>query len=157
MHLTLTVKRYHEFFWLRDIQMVNIQACCAECFIGHKQGHVYWDTLRKSHVVVDTAVNEHPHAKAYYLCGLSAGYNYNQNTHVAFVPAPGENIYIDNPNINLVITDARRVDFEQYVPQPVGYFSQRQRTCRNWIFANYIKDGLLGEQKGGEQYEIPGF
>lgn len=29
MHLTLEVKRYHEFFWLRDIQAVNIYKCCA--------------------------------------------------------------------------------------------------------------------------------
>lgn len=27
-----------------------------------------------------------------------------------------------------------------YAESP-GYYSQEQRTCRNWIFANYLKDG----------------
>lgn len=44
MHLTLEVKRYHEFFWLRDIQAVNIYKCCAECFIGNRDSRVYHGT-----------------------------------------------------------------------------------------------------------------
>ena len=80
---------------------------------------------------------------AYYLCGLSAGYNWYENTHIAFVPAPGETVTVDNKNIHLTITDARRIDFESYKPNPWGTFTQKQRTCRNWIFANYINDGML--------------
>ena len=89
---------------------------------------------------------------AYYLCGLSAAYNWYKNTHVAFVPAPGETIELDNENIHLVITDARRVEFEDYKPNPHGFFTQTQRTCRNWIFANYINDGMLrgGHRHGNE-------
>lgn len=147
MHLTLKVKRYHEFFWLRDIRHVNIQACCAECFIGGKDSRVYYGTYHKPMAVIDIDVNEHPAAKAYYLCGLSAGFNYKQNTHVAFIPAKGETIEIENQNIYLMITDARRIDFEHYKPNPKGWFTNRQRRCRNWIFANYIKDGLLEEDK----------
>lgn len=47
MHLTLEVKRYHEFFWLRDIQAVNIYKCCAECFIGNRDSMVYHGTLHQ--------------------------------------------------------------------------------------------------------------
>lgn len=147
MHLTLEVKKYHEFFWLRDIQQVDITKCCAECFIGGRDGRVYWGTLHKQNAVIDIEVNEHPKAVAYYLCGLSAGYNWYQNTHVAFVPAPGETVFIDNANIRLTITDSKRIDFADYKPNPPGYFTKRQRTCRNWIFANYILDGKLKEDK----------
>ena len=143
MHLTLEVKRYHEFFWLRDIRKVDISKCCAECFIGGKDGRVYWGTLRQKTALIDIEVKEHPKAVAYYLCGLSAGYNWYQNTHVAFVPAPGETVYIDNDNIRLTITDAKRIDFADYKPNPPGCYTKRQRTCRNWIFANYINDGML--------------
>lgn len=143
MRLVLDTKRYHEFFWLRSIRGVNIYKCCAECFIGDRDGRVYWGSLHKPSVHIDIEVKEHPKAVAYYLCGLSAGFNWYQNTHVAFVPAPGEKVFIDNPNIRLTITDAKRIEFEDYKPTPPGNFTKRQRTCRNWIFANYINDGIL--------------
>lgn len=133
MRLTLDVKRYHEFFWLRSIQQVNIYRCCAECFIGQRDSRVYHGTLHQR--------------VAYYLCGLSAGYNWHENTHVAFVPAPGEMVEVDNHNIHLTITDARRIEFESYKPNPPGFFTKRQRTCRNWLFANYINDGMLRRKK----------
>lgn len=99
MHLTLEVKRYHEFFWLRDIQAVNIYKCCAECFIGNRDSRVYHGTLHQPHALIDIDVKENPKAVAYYLCGLSAG-------------------FVDNANIRLTITDAKRVDFQSYVPNP---------------------------------------
>ena len=146
MHLTLEVKRYHEFFWLRDIRRVDITKCCAECFIGNRDGRVYWGTLHKQTALIDIDVIEDRRAVAYYLCGLSAGYNWYQNTHIAFIPAKGETIHIDNANIRLTITDAKQIDFVNYKPNPSGYFTKRQRTCRNWIFANYINDGMLKKE-----------
>ena len=143
MRLKLEVKRYHEFFWLRDIRAVDIRKCCAECFIGNRDSRVYHGTLHKAQAVIDIDVKESPKAVAYYLCGLSSGYNWYQNTHVAFVPAPGETVFIENDNIRLEITNAKRIEFENYHPNPRGYFSNWQRRCRNWIFANYINDGML--------------
>jgi len=80
--------------------------------------------------------------KAYYLCGLSKGWVWNNNTHVAFVPCEGQTITIDNDKIHLEITDARQIDFQGYKPDPEGEYTLEQRTCRNWIFANYIRDGM---------------
>jgi hypothetical protein len=142
MQLRLEVKRYHEFFWLRDIRGVNIHECCAKCFLGGKDNRVYYGTLNKPYALIDIEVNEHPKAKAYYLCGLSAGFNWYENTHVAFVPAPGETVVVDNANIGLTITDAKRIDFSDYIPNPQGWFTNKQRTCRNWIFANYLNDNM---------------
>ena len=133
MRLILNVKRYHEFFWLRDIRRVNIYKCCAECFIGGKDNRVYYGTLRKPTAFIDIDVKEHSKAVAYYLCGLSAGFNWCQNTHVAFVPVTGEKVLVDNANIRLEITDAREIRFRDYVPNPPGYFTKRQRSCRNWM------------------------
>lgn len=143
MHLTLEVKKYHEFFWLRDIRRVDISKCCAECFIGGKDNRVYYGTLHQPKALIDIDVIEHLKAVAYYLCGLSAGFNYHQNTHIAFIPAPGETVTVNNRLIRLKITDARRIHFEDYVPNPPGIYTRRQKTCRNWIFANYINDGML--------------
>ena len=147
MRLTLDVKRYHEFFWLRSIQQVNIYRCCAECFIRRGSESADHGTLHQRNAHIDIEVNNDPKAVAYYLCGLSAGYNWHQNTHIAFVPAPGETVEVDNANIHVTITDARRVEFEDYKPNPPGFFTKRQRTCRNWIFANFSNDGMLRRKK----------
>lgn len=143
MRLILNIKQYHVFFWLRNIQKVNIYGYCAGCFIGGKDNRVYYGTLHKPKAHIDIEVKENPKDIAYYLCGLSAGFVWRDNTHVAFVPSSGETIRIDNNNINLTITDAKRIDFSGYKPKPQGYFTSGQRTCRNWIFANYINDGKL--------------
>ena len=34
------------------------------------------------------------------------------------------------------------IDFQSYQPHPEGEFTEEQRTCRNWIFANYLLDGM---------------
>ena len=56
MHLHLEIKKKCSFFWLRDIRDVDIQQCCAKCFIGGKDNRVYYGTLHKSNAVVDIDV-----------------------------------------------------------------------------------------------------
>ena len=111
-------------------------------YIGPKDNRVYYGTLHKSQAVVDITVQRCPDAKAYYLCGLSDGFNWALNTHVAFVPDLNSSIHIVTDRYVLDITNARRIHFWDYTPNPPGEFTQAQRTCRNWIFANYIKDGM---------------
>lgn len=142
MHLRLEIRKKCNFFWLRDIRDVDISQCCAKCFIGEKDNRVYYGTLHKSQAVVELNVRQSPHAKAYYLCGLSDGFVWELNTHVAFVPDKNSEIHIENDRIKLDITNARRILFWDYVPTPPGIYTKQQRTCRNWIFANYVKDGM---------------
>lgn len=150
MHLTLEVKKYHNFFWLRAIYGARIDKCCIGCFNAKKDNRVYYATRCKKHALVSIDVAEDPKALAYYLCGISAGGIWANNVHVAFVPAPGENVVIDNDKISLTITDAREIHFQRYRPNPPGEYTEHQRTCRNWIFANYILDGKLEEDKRHE-------
>ena len=82
MRLHLEIRKKCNFFWLRDIRDVDIEECCAKCFIGGKDNRVYYGTLHKSEAVVDIIVQQHPKAKAYYLCGLSDGFVWALNTHV---------------------------------------------------------------------------
>lgn len=142
MKFTLEIKRRCSFFWLRGIRSVRIDKCCAECFIGEKFHEVYDNTRFKDHALVEFDIEPDSRVKAYYLCGLSRGFRYNDNTHIAFVPCEGQNIEIDNDKIRLVITNARQIDFQGYKPNPEGEYTKEQRTCRNWIFANYILDGM---------------
>lgn len=142
MKISLDVKKKHSFFWLRGILNVRIDKCCAKCFIAKVYHEVYEGTRYKEKAHVELDLQPDPAVKAYYLCGLSLGFRYEDNTHVAFAPCAGSNIEIENEKIHLMITDARQIDFQGYKPNPVGEFSAEQRTCRNWIFANYIKDGM---------------
>lgn len=142
MIFTLDIKRKCNFFWLRGIRRVRIDQCCAKCFVGEKYNEVFEKTKFKSHAHVEIELPFDDTIKAYYLCGLSRGWIYDDNTHIAFLPCIGQNIEIDDSKFHLLITDARLINFQSYVPNPVGEFTQEQRACRNWIFANYLQDGM---------------
>lgn len=145
MRLILEVKRYHNFFWLRKIKSCRIDACCIGCFKADKDSRVYNKTKYKKYALLDIEVEESKGILAYYLCGISAGSKYENNTHVAFIPSPGNTIRINNKQIGLVITDAKEIPFQKYRPNPPGEYTEEQRKCRNWIFANYVLDGKLEE------------
>lgn len=142
MRISLTIKTKCSFFWLRAIRRVRIDKCCAQCFIGDKFNEVYEKTYYKDSALVELDVTPDSQVKAYYLCGLSRGMKYENNTHVAFVPCPNQTVVVDNDQIHLEITEARRINFQDYVPNPEGEYTQEQRSCRNWIFANYLLDGM---------------
>ncbi len=142
MKVTLQVKQKCSFFWLRAIRRVRIDKCCAQCFIGDTFNEVFEATHYKDKAFVEVEIEPDERVKAYYLCGLSRGMVYANNTHVAFVPCEGQDISIENDKISLKITDARQIEFENYTPHPDGEFTREQRTCRNWIFANYILDDM---------------
>lgn len=142
MHMRLEIKKKCNFFWLRAITGVDITQCCAKCFIGEKDNRVYYGTLHKSKALVDIDIKQNPRAMAYYLCGLSDGFVWAMNTHVAFVPDKNSEIHIETDRYTLDISNARRINFWDYVPNPPGMFTKQQRACRNWIFANYLKDGM---------------
>ena len=146
MQLLLNVKETSSFFWLRKIRSVSINTCCAKCFYGHKVSQVYNETrFREAPYSVVLDVEPSEKYLAYYLCGLSLGMKYENNTHVAFVYAPGEQVHIETSQMEVTIKNARWIDFESadYTPDPPGEYTDEQRKCRNWIFANYLKDGKL--------------
>lgn len=143
MHMTLEIKKKCSWFWLRGIRRVRIDKCCTGCFIADKFNEVYEKTYFKEQAFVELDVTPDERVIAYYLCGISKGMVWVDNTHIAFIPHDGENIAIENDKIRLEITNAQEIHFQDYKPNPPGDFTRRQRTCRNWIFANYIKDGML--------------
>ena len=142
MELTLEIKQKCSFFWLRGIKRTRIDLCCAKCFIGDVFNEVYEQTKYRDHAIVTLNIEPNKDVKAYYLCGLSKGFKYENNTHVAFVPNENSVVEIDNERINLKITNAREIHFQDYIPNPEGEYSDEQRACRNWIFANYLRDGM---------------
>ena len=146
MHLTLEIKQKCSWFWLRTIHRVRIDKCCTGCFIGKKDNRVYDATYFRDHAFVSIDIEDDPKALAYYLCGISYGMRWSENTHIAFIPEIGSRIEFNNERVSAIITDARQIEFQWYKPNPPGVYTPRQRRCRNWMFANYIKDGLLDKE-----------
>ena len=142
MKLNLEIKQKCSWFWLMGIHKVQIDKCYSKCFIGDVFNKIYEQTKYQDKAIVALDIVPSTKVKAYYLCGLSKGFKYENNTHVAFVPAEGNVIQIDNERITLKITDAREIHFQDYKPNPEGEYSDEQRVCRNWIFANYLRDGM---------------
>jgi len=144
MRISLDIKKPSEFFWLRKIRAVNIQQCCAKCFIGQSDVRMFHGTKHgQTPRFIELDIEALKKYVAYYLCGLSRHYNYAKNTHLAFIHAPFEAVFADSDQIEARITNARRIDFEGYTPDPPGEYTEYQRACRNWIFANFLQDGML--------------
>ena len=144
MKMHLEIKKPCEFFWLRRIEAVDISQCCMKCFPGVSDNRVY-AASKSAPTVIDLEIEQSDSLippLAYYLCGLAKNWEYAKNTHVAFNPSVGDTVDVETDQIKLIITDAKQIHFENYKPNPEGVFTKRQRTCRNWIFANYIKDGM---------------
>ena len=145
MKIFLDIKVPSEFFWVRKIRDVNISKCCAECFIGDSDTRMYHSTKqRQTPQYIELEIEPAERYVAYYLCGLAKNYYYQNNTHIAFINAPGEVLRLETSQINVTISNARRIDFEGegYIPNPEGEYTKRQRTCRNWVFANYVRDKM---------------
>ena len=64
MRLHLELKKKCNFFWLRDIRDVDIEECCAKCFIGGKDNRVYYATRGKSDAGVGIIGQQHPKPNA---------------------------------------------------------------------------------------------
>lgn len=142
MKIELNVKQKWSFFWLRGIRSVRIDQCCAKCFIGKVFNEIYEGSKYKESALVSMPIPEDASIKAYYLCGMSLGYKYDNNMHIAFVPDEDESIEIETDRVHITISGAREIKFQEYAPAPEGEFTQDQLTCRNWIFANYLKDDM---------------
>ena len=142
MKVELRVRRKCMFFWLMGIRKTRIDKCCAKCFIGETYGAIYEKTKHRDTAFVSMDVSPDSRIKAYYLCGISEGSRYENNTHIAFVPEKGSSFSIENDRIGLKVMNAREIRFQAYRPNPAGQYTDEQRTCRNWIFANYLKDGM---------------
>jgi hypothetical protein len=87
MKLTLETKQKCAFFWLRGIRKARIDRCCVGCFTADKFDEVYEKTHFKEKALVELDIEPDSRVKAYYLCGISNGMKYANNTHVVFVPA----------------------------------------------------------------------
>lgn len=126
-------ERPYKYLWLRYIQGINLEHHCARSFIGDYDTtfhgfltSLYNYTLRDS--------------KVYYLCGVANDRIWAHNLHIAFIPAEGESVEIDNEFCRIIIRNARQIRFsaKDIIPNLPQARLKVYSTCRNWQFANYL-------------------
>lgn len=82
-----------------------------------------------------------------YLCGVTHGYRWAENLHIAARVEPGAEIVHEDPRIHVIIRGAVQVPIP---PLPEGVRYPRQfATCRNFQFGyHYLRDPERKRQAG---------
>lgn len=135
--VNFTAKRDYKFLWLKYVTGVNLAVHCAKCLNGH------YDQRFKAHLesLSDVTLED---CRLYYLCGVAADRKWAHNLHIAFTPAAGQVIDIDDGFCKIRIENARRLDISpDYIDRSLPQHRIKEfATCRNWQFANMIAKGL---------------
>lgn len=126
----LLIKENYKYLWLKKIIGYDLSKHCAGCLLGEYNKQIEPSKKSYSNIMLDDGV--------YYLCGVK---KYDTNMHIAFVNNEDQDIVIENDLFEVVIRDAKRLEFGagdiDYSLQPSRLKSFN--TCRNWQFANYLR------------------
>ncbi|MDR3560845.1 MAG: hypothetical protein P4N59_05305 [Negativicutes bacterium] len=132
-------------FWLMRVKAVNLMEHCQRSLLGQRiqiHNHKRQKVIRLR--VADLALDSDG-PQIYYLCGVTADFNYAGNFHLPFVRAIGKTIDVDRKGVRVVIENAVELpipvhrDNDHPMAEKYEY-----RTCRNWQFAyNMVREGLL--------------
>ena len=137
-------------FWLMRVKAVNLTEHCQKSFFGQRvQIHNYGQQKVIRHLrVADLALNPKGQ-QIYYLCAVTAGFNYIGNFHLPFIRATGNTLKGERKGVQFHIENAAElpIPVHQDNDHPMAE-RYEYRTCRNWQFAyNMVREGLL-EDKG---------
>lgn len=119
-----------EYVWLKTVVGVDLSQHCTKCLIG-EFNKVFWKDPKELH---DLVLPD----KIHYMCGLSKGFAWSNNFHLAFRPKAGQTVQVNEMGIEVVIEDAERLPINaKYIIKRTG--NKAFDTCRNWQFANYLQ------------------
>lgn len=139
-HDHLTGFRY---LWLKSVTAFDDRVHCARCLIGEYVKGI--DTRAKRGTVVD--VDNARAGDLFYLCGVSAPYDWKHNAHLALRVDPEALTQLELWNgARLTVVGARRVSFDHRAAHT--HYGNRGRaflTCRNFQFGAALKHGALTE------------
>lgn len=128
--------RMYKYLWLKYVTGTNLAVHCARCLVGEYEERI--KAYMRS--VYNLELKEAP---VYYLCGVAHDRQWKHNLHVAFVPAAGQEIIIDDDFCRLKIVNARRLEISTRFIDWNDPHSRRKEycTCRNWQFAYMLSKG----------------
>lgn len=124
--------------WLKYVTGVDLRQHCIRSLTGRRSRRIDrespWQRL---------VLDEAPRPTAFYLCAVSRPYRWEENAHLAFEPAPGEQWsgLALVPALQVNLYDARPILGWGGSSVPVGAehaADRRFATCRNWQFAWHL-------------------
>jgi len=128
----LYLKRKYKYFWIKYVNAVDLTIHCAKCLIGS------YSKIKN----YDNALLNESEYKYIYICGVSIPFVYNDNIHIALKYKKDSIVKIDNDLISICVKNAEEI---KIVPAISNEKRQNYVTCRNWQFANMIKESLNGK------------
>lgn len=130
-------KDYFQFLWLQYVTGVNLKKHCKPCLKGKSSIHIT-PKMTSAH---DIKLDE-KECKYYYLCGVSKGNKLDKNFHLAFKEKKDNIIEVSENGINITIENAERIKISADDIDPEEEFANEElyNRCRNWQFANKVKD-----------------
>ena len=135
----ITVDNPWSFIWLMYVNDVNLKKRCKPCLIGYTGQKINKRTRHEKNLALDES-----EAKYYYLCGGSLPYKWEDNFHLAWKEKEGESFEYSFNGITIKLKNAEMVEFsEEDIPEAQEFADRPEYyTCRNWQFANKIKNYL---------------
>lgn len=143
-------KRNYRYLWLKLVRDIDLSQHCTKCLIGKFDRRIWGGTPLNPNR--ELKLEE---SRLYYLCGVCEDWIWSHNLHVAFAPAMGHYINIDDEFCTLRIENARRINItNEYIDWKLPQANKREfNTCRNWWFANMINAGAINGIKPPVHYK----
>jgi hypothetical protein len=140
--LTISSGRQWRYLWLKSITGVNLAKHCAGVFRGsYVDGLTTGPDTTKVDVEFEQLLDGATSPIAWYLCGVSKPYRWDENAHVAFVPAPGHRETIQTNGLAVRAVNLRPEWITEPTPEQIitaraeGIHDKAFTTCRNWQYA----------------------
>tara|TARA_R110000822_G_scaffold306967_1_gene433592 strand:+ start:2117 stop:2542 length:426 start_codon:yes stop_codon:yes gene_type:complete len=127
----ININSEFKYLWLKYVDGYDLENHCAKSLVGNYSKKIHNKLNNSSNLVL----NEF-NSRIYYLCGVSAPFNYYNNFHLAFKYSEGNFISIKENGVSIKITNAERIDIKkQDIYNHKKGENKQFYTCRNWQFA----------------------
>jgi hypothetical protein len=124
VHIERINRLWNKYLWLKVVNAVNLDVHCYNSLVGyplHTNNRVrqQWLTL--------------PVGRAYYLCGVTEPYRWEQNTHLMWVPDPDatQPMTVTTPSLSVTMTGLRQVPITDEWLVDIYGGRKAYVTCRN--------------------------
>jgi len=144
----------YKYLWLKYVVDADLSQHCQKSLVGIRsrkfsKGAKY-GYADKPPILLDETANS---PFAYYICGVSEPYRWDYNFHLAFKFVPQSTCEVKTAREHFILDHAERIDIEnleRFIDRgDPNYGNTEFRTCRNWIFANYVQRCLDEEKQKG--------
>lgn len=135
--------------WIKYVRAVDLTVHCIDSLIGDRHRDVA-NKAKTQTIVLD----EFEQPIAWYLCGVTYPYRWQDNAHLLAVPAPDEIHEYSTANLRLTLHNCKPLVIHPYAIDPSDNHAREYlfKTCRNWqaawiLHTEYAAPNMLNPEK----------